>query len=98
MPGPRLLAILVATLMDVLTDESLSIRATAKLDKFVQLVDEAMSSPIPDESSFLSDQSFGSAIGPLTIFGAHDVRISPEHCQSPGVAARGPHLAPCRKF
>ncbi|CAE7336161.1 unnamed protein product [Symbiodinium sp. KB8] len=36
----QLIAILVATLMDVIADESLSIRATAKLESFAKLVDE----------------------------------------------------------
>ena len=38
----QLVAILVATLMDVITDRSLSLRATAKLKRFVAVVDEAV--------------------------------------------------------
>ena len=37
----QLLAIVIATLMDLLADKSLSIRATANLQSFVQIVDEA---------------------------------------------------------
>ncbi|CAK9019806.1 unnamed protein product [Durusdinium trenchii] len=40
----QLLAILIATLMDVISDKSLSIRATANLEKWIEVVHEALAS------------------------------------------------------
>lgn len=40
----QLLAILIATLMDLLADKSLSIRATTNLEKFLMIADEAFTS------------------------------------------------------
>lgn len=58
----QLMAILIATLMDILADKSLSIRATANLEKFILIADEAFDSyPLSTRSETLELRKEGLA-------------------------------------